>query len=661
MFNLSIAKKLLLLTGIPVLGAFVLSGLVAVNARHELARSEALGSIESLAELSEDVSSLLYRLEVERSKTLLALGERKPHVDEDSDEALEAPSAAPAPELAALDRELDEASRSTDQALHTLREFLARRDLSRLPKRLTSELNAALTQLAALPNLRASAAVLNADPRAQLETYGAAARGLLRAISALSELTDDGELLRSIASLVAVLELQERASIEHALLSYVFAVGDFPPGTYRDLLTLLTEEHSFIEGLRTNGTAQHFDEYVTRMRDPNLAATERFRKVAIEAAEGAPAANANAWFAAQNLKVDALHGLEVSLNREVHARALGKLHATRAALWTGSVLAGTALFLSVTLALFIGQGITGSIHTLKDAAFSVARGRTNVRVQLKTRDELETLGNAFNDMTEELSRARRATQEQARMARDLEIAAGIQKALLPPSLRHPDFEFAGRMRPADEVGGDFYDVLSDPRSGSLWLTIGDVSGHGVPAGLVMLITQSAFAAYFRANPLARPDEVIRGVNGLLNEQIGVRLRDDKYVTGLLLAHAGGGSFVFAGAHEWPIIWRQAKQRCEVIEAPGPWLGITAELEHIPVSSLHLEPGDILCLYSDGIIEAKDDLGQMFDVSGLERAFSGAASTSRELSDIADRLFATAGEHAPRRDDDWTLLLVRRAA
>jgi sigma-B regulation protein RsbU (phosphoserine phosphatase) len=112
-------------------------------------------------------------------------------------------------------------------------------------------------------------------------------------------------------------------------------------------------------------------------------------------------------------------------------------------------------------------------------------------------------------------------------------------------------------KPAQEVGGDFYDVLCDERSRSLWVTIGDVSGHGVPAGLVMLMTQSAFAAYFRANPLARPDEVIRGVNDLLNEQIGVRLRDDKYVTGLLLQHSGAGRFVYAGAHEWPLVWRKA--------------------------------------------------------------------------------------------------------
>jgi sigma-B regulation protein RsbU (phosphoserine phosphatase) len=301
------------------------------------------------------------------------------------------------------------------------------------------------------------------------------------------------------------------------------------------------------------------------------------------------------------------------------------------------------------------------VHVLRDAAHEVGKGATDVRVSLNTRDELQTLGEAFNNMTGELGRARVAMQEKARMARDLEIAASIQGALLPPSLHHPEFEFAGRMKPADEVGGDFYDVLRDEKSGALWLTIGDVSGHGVPAGLVMLITQSAFSAYFRANPLARPDEVIRGVNDLLSEQIGQRLRDDKYVTGLLMSHAGQGNFVFAGAHEWPLVWRKRDTESEVVEAPGPWLGIKADIGDVPVSSLKLEQGDILCLYSDGLIEARNSDGELFDVDRLQVAVNEAASSHTDLGEIADEVLARIEEYAASREDDWTLLLVRRAA
>jgi serine phosphatase RsbU (regulator of sigma subunit) len=217
------------------------------------------------------------------------------------------------------------------------------------------------------------------------------------------------------------------------------------------------------------------------------------------------------------------------------------------------------------------------------------------------------------------------------------------------------------MQPAEEVGGDFYDVLHNERSRALWVTIGDVSGHGVPAGLVMLMTQSAFAAYFRANPLARPDEVIRGVNDLLSEQIGVRLRDNKYVTGLLLQHAGAGRFVYAGAHEWPLIWRKSSGKSEVLEAPGPWLGIKRDLDDIPVSSFNLAPGDVLCLYSDGLIEARDQQGELFDMDRLASALELAAIRRDSLQAMADDVLHAVAAHAHTREDDWTLLLIRRAA
>jgi serine phosphatase RsbU (regulator of sigma subunit) len=328
---------------------------------------------------------------------------------------------------------------------------------------------------------------------------------------------------------------------------------------------------------------------------------------------------------------------------------------------TSSALVGGALLGSVLLALFIGRGVTRSVHKLRDAANQVAQGSTEVKVDLSTHDELATLGHAFNEMTGEITRAREALREQTRMSRDLEIAAGIQSALLPPSLVHPELEFAGLMQPAEEVGGDFYDVLCDESQRTLWVTIGDVSGHGVPAGLVMLMTQSAFAAYFRANPLARPDEVLRGVNDLLSEQIGVRLKDNKYVTGLLLQHAGGGRFVYAGAHEWPMVWRKENGKTDVLEAPGPWLGIKRELDDIPVSSLALARGDILCLYSDGLIEARNAQGELFDMDRLAGALELAAHNQSSLQAIADEVLAAVADYALEREDDWTLLLIRRAA
>jgi serine phosphatase RsbU (regulator of sigma subunit) len=645
-----IALKLLLLAGFPVLGVLVLASLVVGSAREQLQRGDALGSVESLAELSEDVSTLVYRLQSERARLALELASK-------SAEAQKFGDAKPAAQLAPLSSNFE----ATDAALSRLKRFVSSRDLSRLPTRLSDGLNQTLRHLERLGEVRTEAQSGGTSLSALTDFYAQPSRRLIRSSAALSELTDDGEVLRSIAALVAVLELEERASAEHALLSYVYATGDFPPGSFRDMMTLITEEQTFVEVLKTNASTTQFSEYQQRMQDPRCKAADDLRRAAVESIDGDLEHQADGWFSAQGAKVDSLRTLEERLNRDMRKRAESKLQGTHRAVLTSSALVAAALLGSVVLALLIGRGVTRSVHVLRDAANRVAQGSTDVRVELQTKDELAALGHAFNEMTSEIARAREGLREQTRMSRALEIAAGIQSALLPPSLAHPELEFAGRMQPAEEVGGDFYDVLCDDRSRSLWVTIGDVSGHGVPAGLVMLMTQSAFAAYFRANPLARPDEVIRGVNDLLNEQIGVRLKDDKYVTGLLLQHTGAGRFVYAGAHEWPLVWRKATGKSEMLEAPGPWLGIKRDLDDIPVSSLALARGDLLCLYSDGLIEARDAKGELFDMERLAEALERAAKGRESLQDIADDVLQAVAQHAHQREDDWTLLLIRRAA
>lgn len=645
-----IALKLLLLAGFPVLGVLVLASLVVGSAREQLQRGDALGSVESLAELSEDVSTLVYRLQSERARLALELASKTA----EAQKLAETRPTAPFPPVTT-------SFEATDAALSRLSRFVSSRDLSRLPPRLSEGLTQTLKHLQRLPEVRTEAQSGGTSLAALTDFYAQPSRRLIRSSAALSELTDDGEVLRSIAALVAVLELEERASAEHALLSYVYATGDFPPGSFRDMMTLITEEQTFVEVLKNNASTTQFAEYQTRMKDPRCSTADDLRRAAIESIDGDLEPHAGGWFSAQGAKVDSLRALEERLNHDMRKRAENKLQGTHRAVWTSSALVAAALLGSVLLALLIGRGVTRSVHVLRDAAHQVAQGSTDVRVELQTKDELAALGHAFNEMTSEIARAREGLREQTRMTRDLEIAAGIQSALLPPSLLHPELEFAGRMQPAEEVGGDFYDVLCDDRNRALWVTIGDVSGHGVPAGLVMLMTQSAFAAYFRANPLARPDEVIRGVNDLLNEQIGVRLKDDKYVTGLLLQHTGAGRFVYAGAHEWPLVWRKATGKSEMLEAPGPWLGIKRDLDDIPVSSLALNRGDLLCLYSDGLIEARDAKGELFDMDRLAKALEEAARDNESLQAIADDVLRAVALHAHEREDDWTLLLIRRAA
>ena len=655
----SIRVKLALLAGVPVLGAVLLSLLVVQDARRQAQKAEALGSVESLAQLSASMSIVLGELQMERAQLARYRGTRA--AGQASRDSAEAPGsgdtapAAPAAPTAALREQFQR----TDVALAEFNAFLERRDISKLPARLADDLQAARTHLRGLATFRQHAETSPVELRDVLRFYRLATRSLIEATAALTELSDDGELLRVITSLVAALEIAERASQEHAVLSNVFAAGEFPPGSYRTLVTTITEEDAYVDVFRTSASTAQIQLYDSQLAGNASGEAAKMREAALESTEDELTISPDVWFDVQQQKVHALGEIVQELNHRVERVAVVKMAATRQAVLVGSGLAGGVLVVSVLLAWLVARGVSRNVEHLQDASRRVANGDLETRVQVRSRDELGALGRTFNRMIAELARARAVLSEQARMTRELEIAATIQQSLLPSDPRHPEFEFAGRMIPADEVGGDFYDVLRERGGEAMWITIGDVSGHGLGAGLVMLMAQSAFAAQFRANSAASPDGVLRGVNDLLCENVGERLKENKYVTAQLLEYQGAGRFACAGAHEWPVVFRVGSADCEVVETPGPWLGIDSDLADVPVISIQLEVGDILCLYSDGVTEARNQAGELFDVPRLQLALTAAAQDCSSLDDIADRILAAVSEHADRRDDDWTLLLVRR--
>lgn len=285
-------------------------------------------------------------------------------------------------------------------------------------------------------------------------------------------------------------------------------------------------------------------------------------------------------------------------------------------------------------------------------------------------EAMQRLVSSFNEMTETLAESlrrrelaeaerQRLAAERQRMSRELEIAASIQLAMLPQRPSHPGFEFAGLMRPADEVGGDFYDVIS--RDDGLWVTIGDVSSHGLGAGLVMMLAQMAFRAVFAGAPALPADEVVRRVNRLVHANSSGKLGGGRYITGQLLAWRGGGSFDLAGGHLWPVVVDTARGTARQIEAPGPWIGIVPELPAVPVTRLELSPSEVLCLYSDGIIEAKGADGEMYDLPRLVRRVTEMLGADRTLRECAEAIHADVEGFSSVRDDDRTVLLLRRRA
>lgn len=639
-----------------MIGALLLALQIVLGARDAARKVEALGSIESLAELSSRMTGAVHALQLERAGEALALGLHRQLAKQAADDG----EARVSVEVeAAAVRASERSASASDRAVAQLDEFLKDRDVSRLPPRLTGPLAEARARLQQLPALRERVKAGQANIDEVFEAHRVATQAFVRAIAGLTDLSDDGDLLRSISSLVSLLQLEERMSREHALLAYVFAQSEFPPGSYRELVSVISEQDIYADVFRTTAAVEHQKSYYAALATDATKRLLDFRRIALETTEEDLKVDANEWFELGKRQLGMLAGVEHKLNDEVRIAALQKYRNTQRALTLSLALAGGVVLFSLVFAYILGRGVTRSVDSLRDASRRIAAGDLDVRVNVPSQDELGQLGRAFNDMTGELGRARAALSDQARMARELEIAAQIQRALLPPAPSHSDFEFAGRMLPADEVGGDFYDVLSLPGQSPLWISIGDVSGHGVGAGLVMLMAQAAFASHFLNDSAAEPVGVLSDVNALLCENITNRLRDSKYVTAQLLMYAGEGRFDCVGAHEWPIVYRAASGKCEVIEAPGPWLGIVPELSDIPITHLALERGDVLCLYSDGITEAQDDQGELFDMKRLCTAIEQALSAGKPLDDVTKAVFDEVEAFSGRHDDDWTLLLAKR--
>jgi serine phosphatase RsbU (regulator of sigma subunit) len=212
------------------------------------------------------------------------------------------------------------------------------------------------------------------------------------------------------------------------------------------------------------------------------------------------------------------------------------------------------------------------------------------------------------------------------------------------------------MLPAAQVGGDYYDVIA--REGGCWIGIGDVAGHGLQTGLVMLMIQSMVAGITGFDPSAQPSTVVRALNAALYENVRQRLYQDEHATFTLLRYEGGGHITFAGGHEDIIVYRASEDSVELVPMVGPWVGARALVHGIVDSQLKLGPGDVMVLFTDGVTEARNPSFEMF---GLDRLQQLVRELGREpVETIRDRLLAAVLGWAPVLEDDATLVVMRHS-
>ncbi len=236
---------------------------------------------------------------------------------------------------------------------------------------------------------------------------------------------------------------------------------------------------------------------------------------------------------------------------------------------------------------------------------------------------------------------------------DLEIARQIQQAMLPRGAFHAaELEAFGMTRPANTVGGDFYDILP-LRDGRVLLALGDVAGKGSPAALLMALLLAMMRTLV--------DEGLQGAElaKRLNAQIVKHAPGSRFIT-LFLAtlNPATGEMHYVNAGQNPPLLRRAAGSYERLREGGMALGMFSEAAY-KEGCTTMNPGDVIVMYSDGITEAEDGQGQPFDEVGVERTTDlGNWGSARELGWA---LFAAVQVHTEERRllDDLTVLIARR--
>jgi sigma-B regulation protein RsbU (phosphoserine phosphatase) len=238
---------------------------------------------------------------------------------------------------------------------------------------------------------------------------------------------------------------------------------------------------------------------------------------------------------------------------------------------------------------------------------------------------------------------------------EMEVAKRIQTALLPRDQRADRYEVAAAMVPAAEVGGDYYDIVSPP-GGRHWIAVGDVSGHGVESGLVMMMTQTAILSLVRQDPAQGPAAVFRAVNGVLCENIA-RLGGARYMT-LNVVRLDDEGLTLAGRHQDLLVWRQAEGRVETVTNDGTWIGVVPDVgDCAPDSFVPLAVGDAALFFTDGITEAANKAGEMYAEERLAAAFAREIATAPALA--IRSILAEVARFTAAQADDMTLVIVRR--
>lgn len=329
------------------------------------------------------------------------------------------------------------------------------------------------------------------------------------------------------------------------------------------------------------------------------------------------------------------------------------------------LIAVLILSLALVLSTLFASGLTRNIQKLKEAAEQIGKGDWNIKLDVRSNDEVENVAESFQWMSNRLVELMKETVEKARMEKELDTAKLVQSTLLAnTNTPSPLFDLVPFYQPASECGGDFWDSYLS--GNKLTLVIGDATGHGAGAAIVTAVAKSSFSTLNKVThgKVLTPEQFLTTLNSVIHTLCKEKLLMTMCVIQLDLMT--GILEVCNAGHESPFLLRKntattegtekKKNDPEILFNRGERLGFSPHSTYTS-DFYQIALGDSVLLYTDGISEAKNKEGKELGERALKKTFGMGGV--RSLAQIRDDIMAKTNTHisgAPQ-EDDITFVLV----
>ena len=313
-----------------------------------------------------------------------------------------------------------------------------------------------------------------------------------------------------------------------------------------------------------------------------------------------------------------------------------------------------ALFIAIALVGIVPLSgrLTRGLTTLSEGVNKIAQGDYSARVVVKSKDEVGRLAVAFNQMAEDVEKHQQSAVEQERIKRELELGRQIQAEMLPHApLRLGLTEIQGVSVPAREVGGDFFNYFQ-VANGEVALLVGDVSGKGVGAALLMANIQASLRTRLALG------QDLSAIAGAIDRDIEENSPGPLYATlfvGILNPANRQLRYVNAGHHPQFVLRRGGG--IDRMPSTGLPVGLFAGRGHTE-DTVQLAAGDVLFFYTDGCVEAESETGDMLGSERLEAMLSSVDSDGAD--DVLKRVESGVAAFRGKQEafDDATMMVVK---